>query len=119
MEFEQELVFISDSEFANIVQKLKVLKKFSGKKVQNKYQLVTKEVFEHKYDDAYLDFEKCSSLEKQKLRNDYMRIEKALQRNSRHGKDLSFGLDGSRPFISSEFYPTLVVSPPRFLEIER
>ena len=114
METESELVFISDVEFANTVQTLGILKTFhGGKQVQNKFEIVSKEVFRTKYDHAYLDFENCSSVERKNLRNAYARIEKKFEANIRRGNDLSFGLDASQPFISSEMYPTLVVSPPQ------
>ena len=112
METESESVFISDVEFANTVQTLGILKTFIGKQIPNKSQVVSKEVFRTKYDHAYLDFENCDPVEKTRLRNNYIRIDKTFQKNSRRGNDLSVGLDISRPFISSEMYPTMVVSPP-------
>ena len=112
MESESELVFISDVEFANTVQELKILKRFHGQQVTNKFEIVSKEVLGSKYEHAYLDFEKCDPVERRNLRNNYVRIEKTFQKNSRRGNDLSFGLDGSNTFISSEMYPTMVVSPP-------
>ena len=113
METESELVFISDVEFANTVQTLGILKTFhGGKQVQNKFEIVSKAVMKSKYEHAYLDFENCDPSERKTLRNNYQRIEKSFQRNSRNRNDLSFGLDANRPFISSEMYPTMVVSPP-------
>ena len=108
-----ECIYISEVEFLNLVEDLHVLTQFRGKQVVNKYQIVSQAVIEDKYDDTYLDFDNCLPEEKQKLRNDYMRIEKIFQRNQRNGDNLSFGLDENRPFITSELYPTLVVSPPQ------
>ena len=111
MESESELIFISEVEFCNLVEELHLLKQFSGTQVQNKYQIVSQAVIEDKYDYVYLDFDICKPEEKIKLMNEYKRIERIFQRNQRNGTNLSFGMDSNRPFLSSELYPTLVVSP--------
>ena len=107
---ESEIVYISDAEFANSLQVLPDLASFRGKTIVNKYQILAKAVIASKYEDTELDFENCSAEEKQKLRNDYNRIEKKIRTNSKNKKPFSFGLDGNRPFMSSELYPTLIVS---------
>ena len=53
---ENESVFISQKEFANIVQTLpKLFKRFRGKHVVNKFEEVIPEVIRSKYDHVHLD----------------------------------------------------------------
>ena len=115
---ESESVFISQFEFASIVQELpKLLKRFKGKHIINKFEDVVTEVVGSKYtNNVHLDYVGCTSKERQKLRSAFVRIEKKIRQNSKNGKPYSFGLPGDKPFISSEAYPTLVVSivqPPK------
>ena len=121
MDSESELVYMSDVEFANIIQKLpRLTSQFRGKTVPNKHELIITEVIGSKYDNVFLDFKNCSPKERMQLRNEYTRIDKQMQTNSRNKKERSFGLDGNRTFISSELYPTLlVVSPPKKSNTER
>ena len=114
---DNELVYISEKEFANIVQDLGVLKRFSGnqkrpKHAANKFESVITEVIGSKYDHVHLDFLGCSEVERNRLRSSFTRIEKKMRTNSKAGKKLSDGLPGDKCFISSEQYKTLIVSPP-------
>ena len=115
-----ESVYISDVEFANIIETLDLLKQFRGKRVENKFEIVATEVLASKYDRnvTYLDFVNCSPLERKTLRNDYARIEKIIRDNSNRQRKLSFGLDADRPFLSSEKYKTLIVSSPHSADEE-
>ena len=121
MDSESELVYMSDVEFANTIQKLpRLTSQFRGKTVPNKHELIITEVIGSKYDNVFLDFKNCSPKERMQLRNEYTRIEKQMTTNSKNKRDSAFGLDGSRTFISSELYPTLlVVSPPKQSKTER
>ena len=111
---ENESVFISQLEFSNIVQTLpKLFKRFRGKHVVNKFEEVIPEVIRSKYDHVHLDFIGCTATERNKLRSAFTRIEKKMRTNSKAGKNLSDGLPGDKPFISSDQYKTLVVSTPR------
>ena len=108
---ENEIVFISYAEFANTMQDKELLKNFRGKKIVNKFEIISREVVALKY-DVSLDFENCSKEERKQLRNDYDRLEKKIQQNRNNSRKWSFGLDEDKPFISSEMYPTLIVSTP-------
>ena len=61
---ESEMVFISDVEFANIVQELNLLKQFRGKKIPNQFEIVTREVVASKHENVQLDFKNCSAKER-------------------------------------------------------
>ena len=108
---ENEIVFISYAEFANTMQDKELLKNFRGKKIVNKFEIISREVVALKY-DVSLDFESCSKEERKQLRNDFDRLEKKIQQNRNNSRKWSFGLDEDKPFISSEMYPTLIVSTP-------
>ena len=115
---ENELVYISEKEFANIVDDRGLLKSFSGnqqrpKHTVNKFETVITEVVGSKYDNVHLDFIGCLEVERNRLRSAFTRIEKKMRTNSKAGKNLSDGLPGDKPFISSDQYKTLVVSTPR------
>ena len=109
---ENEIVFISQIEFANIVEDLDVLKQFSGRHVVNKFEIVVEAVVRWKYENnVRLDFENCSTAEKSKLRCAYNRIEKKIRTNSKRKKNLSYELE-NKAFISSDQYKTLIISLP-------
>ena len=55
---ENEIVFISQIEFSNIVEDLDVLKQFSSRHVVNKFEIVVEVVVHWKYENnVSLDFE--------------------------------------------------------------
>ena len=55
---ENEIVFISQIEFSNIVEDLDVLKQFSSRLVVNKFEIVVEVVVHWKYENnVRLDFE--------------------------------------------------------------
>ena len=55
---ENEIVFISQIEFSNIVEDLDVLKQFSSRHVVNKFEIVVEAVVHWKYENnVRLDFE--------------------------------------------------------------
>ena len=112
---EQEVVWISHKEFADLVEEHECLKRFSGnvtgKHTVNKFEFVINEVIGIKYDNVNLDFINCSPAERNKLRSAFTRIEKQIRKNSRRKKPLSFELDSAKAFISSEDYKTLFVYP--------
>ena len=116
---ESEMLYISDVEFANIAQTLNVFKPNRGKHVVNEFEQIIRQVVGSKHDDIFLDFENCLPKERKKLRNEYVRIKKAITPNIQHSKKWSHGLDANRPFISSELYKTLVVSVPQPTPNER
>ena len=60
-ENESELVYISQFEFASIVEKLKLMSQFkhNGTAVVNKFETVITEVVGSKYDNVLLDFKNC------------------------------------------------------------
>ncbi len=118
MDGESEVVYISQFEFAKIVQELpNLLKRFKSKHITNKFEQIVSEVVGSKYGkNIHLDFVGCNSNERDKLRSAYVRIEMKIRANSKNGKPYSSGLSTDKPFISSDAYPTLVVStvqPPK------
>ena len=108
---ENEVVFISQIEFADIVEDMDILKQFSGRHVVNKFEIVVAAVVRNKYENVRLDFENCSTAEKSKLRCAYNRIEKKIRTNSKRKKNLSYELE-NKAFISSDQYKTLIISLP-------
>ena len=110
---EIESLYISYVEFANIVEDRKSLKDFRGRSITNQFEIVIREVVGSKYDsNITLNFETCCPKERKRLRTEYDRLKKKMRNNSNRGRKLSFELDGTRPFISSQLYPTLIVSTP-------
>ena len=120
-ETESESLYFSYVEFANIVEELKMLKKFRGRNITNQFETVIRAVVASKYDDNItLDFEKCSPKERKSLRTEYDRVKTKMRTNSNRGRKLSFGLDEkTKPFMSSEMYPTIIVSAPQPPKNER
>ena len=121
---ENELVYISEKEFANIVDDRQLLKSFSGnqqrpKHTVNKFETVITEVIGSKYDNVHLDFIGCLEVERNRLRSAFTRIELKIRTNSKNKKPFSHDLDPSKPFISSELYKTIIVSSPRPSKNER
>ena len=114
-EQEQEVVWISHKEFADLVQEYNCLEQFSGihtgKHTVNKFEIVINEVIGHKYDNVNVDFINCSPAERNKLRSAFTRIEKQIRKNCRRKKPWGFELDSAKAFISSEDYKTLFVYP--------
>ena len=109
---ENEIVFISQIEFSNIVEDLDVLKQFSSRHVVNKFEIVVEAVVHWKYENnVRLDFENWSTAEKSILRCAYNRIEKKIRTNSKRKKNLSYELE-NKAFISSDQYKTLIISLP-------
>ena len=113
-EDESELVYISQFEFATIVDSLKILTQFKhkskspGKDVVNKFETVITEVVGSKYDNVFLDFKNCSASERNKIRSAYTRIETKMRKNVQNKKKMSHDLPSDKAFISSEEYKTLI-----------
>ena len=116
-EEENELIYISFKEFAQIVQDRNCLGRFSARKIGkhtvNKFEFVISEVIGFKYDEVNVDFINCSSAERNKLRSAFTRIELQIGKNRKRGNPYSVGLADDKPFISSEQYKTLFVFPPK------
>ena len=126
MDEEESGCYISQFEFAKIVERLDILQQFKhtanrpGKSVVNKFETVITEVVGSKYDsNLFLDFENCLLQEKQKIRSAYARIETTMRKNQQKRKPLSHDLPSDKAFISSTQYPTLVIFPQRKAEEER
>ena len=111
---ENEPVFISEYEFANIVEVRKIMKNFSGnqkrpKQTPNKFESVITEVIGSKYDNVHLDWLNCSEKERNKLRSSFKRLETRMTKNLKRGKPLSHEFDPKKPFFSKELYKTIIV----------